>query len=396
MEVIGLLWAVAVTRPLTNVLVFLYTILGSNFGLAIIVFTILTRVVLYPFTIKQLKSTLAMQQMQPRLKALQERLKNDKTRLQREQMLLFKEAGVSPLGCLGPIILQMPIFIGMFYAIRDTLADTPEQLVSLSKAVYAWLPGGDSAIPLNSHFLGMDLGRTPQEAGGVLLVIMPVLVGGTMWVVQKMSSTASTDPTQQSTTAMMNWMFPLMFGFFTLNFPNGLAIYWIVTNVVSIALQYKVVGWGGLIKKPVPATAIIVDTPPRSRGDAPTAGPPQERTFLQKVFGLGGTPPSAPPPAAALPVPRPPSPPSAAPAAPPPKGIVNRIKRIFLGTPKVTPPPASTLAPENPDGASESNSGERQGHARDGDDREDSRRSYRQSSPSTRGRPRRRRGGGPR
>ena len=339
-----------------NGLVFLYTILASNFGLAIIVFTLLTRVALYPLTVKQLKSTKAMQQLQPRLKALQERLKNDRTRLQREQMLLFKEAGVSPLGCLGPIFLQMPIFIGMFYAIRDTLADTPEQLVNLSSALYAWLPGGDAAIPLNSNFIGMDLGQTPQEQGGVLMVIMPVLVGATMWVVQKMTTTPSTDPSQQMTTQMMNYMFPLMFGFFTLNFPNGLALYWIVTNVLSIALQYRVVGWGGLKRQPAPVTvpAVIEATPER-------------RT--ERIL----------PPVA---------------SRPKPKGIVGKLKQIFLGS---TPPPSTpaAAAPEAGDATTpEGNVQERRTNAGTGDERADSRRSYRQSSPSTRGRPRRRRGGG--
>ena len=360
MEIISLIWTVAVTRPLTNVLIFLYTLLGSNFGLAIIAFTVLTRVALYPFTIKQLKSTKAMQQLQPRLKALQERLKNDRTKLQREQMLLFKEAGVSPLGCLGPIILQMPIFIGMFYAIRDTLAGTPETLVSLSKAVYSWLPGGDAAIPLNSHFLGMDLGKSPSEEGGVVMILMPVLVGGTMWVVQKMSATTTnTDATTAQTTAMMNWMFPLMFGFFTLNFPNGLAIYWVVTNVVSIALQYRVVGWGGLVKQPAPPDGVIATVPP-----------PERTRPADVIEATAGT---------------------LAPA-----GMFRRIKRIFLGTPRAAAPPDGGQTPGGTtEGSTEQNAGEK-GNARAGDDREDSRRSYRQSSSSTRGRPRRRRGNNPR
>ena len=92
------------------------------------------------------------------MKEMQERYKNDKTRLQREQMKLFKEAGVNPLGCLGPIFLQLPIFIALFYALRNVLADTPESLVNLSQNLYAGLPFGNGAAPIEQAFLGMELG----------------------------------------------------------------------------------------------------------------------------------------------------------------------------------------------------------------------------------------------
>jgi YidC/Oxa1 family membrane protein insertase len=337
-----------------NALVFLYTVLGSNFGLAIIVFTLLTRVILYPLSVKQLKSTRAMQSLAPRQKALQERFKNDRARLQKEQMALFKEAGVSPLGCLGPIFLQLPVFIGMFYAVSDTLADTPEKLVNLSRALYSWLPGGDAAIPLNSSFLGMDLGQTPSQAGGVFFILLPLLVGGTMWLVQKQTTTPSQDPQQQMQTQMMNWMFPMMFGVFTINFPNGVALYWITTNVLSIALQYRVVGLGGLKRQPAPAAAVVAAPPSRPSQDAPPPAPPAAQQG-------------------------------------------SLFKRIFLGSgrPATTPSAPSSSEPEGAAGAGPSASGqEKQPHATAGNDRQDGRRSYRQSSPSTRGRPRRRRGGG--
>ena len=129
-----------------NGLVLLYVVLGSNFGLAIIAFTIISRILMFPLTMRQLRQTSAMQKLAPQMKSMQEKYKNDRQRLQREQMRLYREAGVNPLGCLGPMIIQMPIFFGLFIAIRAALADTPEGLVSLSSKLYSWLPGGDAAI----------------------------------------------------------------------------------------------------------------------------------------------------------------------------------------------------------------------------------------------------------
>ena len=125
MEVFSFIWNEGLVRPLMNGLVLFYGLLFSNLGLSILALTLVTRIILYPLTVKQLRSTRRMQELQPRMKELQEKYKNDKTRLQREQMKMFKEAGVNPLGCLGPIFLQLPIFIALFYALRDVLADTP-------------------------------------------------------------------------------------------------------------------------------------------------------------------------------------------------------------------------------------------------------------------------------
>ena len=311
-----------VVNLLTNGLVFFTAILGGNFGLGIIFFTIISRIVLYPLTAKQLRSTRAMQLLQPRINELKEKYKNDQQKVQREQMRLFREAGVNPLGCLGPMIVQMPVFIGLFYAIRKALADTPEGLVSLEGKLWSWLPLVNETIPLNSTFLGMDLGLTPAETGGGALLLMPLLVGGSMYVVQKMTTQHSTDPRQNSMSSMMSWMLPIMFGFWTLSFPNGLAVYWIGSNVVSIFLQYRVTGWGSLFKKPVPAPAAVAtrarrredtvspdeDLERRGRDDPPRGQEPQPT-----IDGAG---------------------------SPQGEGSVGGfLKRVLLGNPQVTPPP---------------------------------------------------------
>jgi YidC/Oxa1 family membrane protein insertase len=347
---------------MTNGLVFFYAILGSNFGLAILGFTVASRVVLYPLTAKQLRQTRAMQAMQPRIKAIQAKYKNDKQRASQEQMKLFRESGVNPLGCLGPMIIQLPIWIGLFYAIRSALADTPEGLVGLSQQLYGWLPLVNEAIPLNNRFLWMDLGQPDPSP-----IIMPVLVGASMWVVQKMMSTQGGDPQQQSTTNMMNWMMPLMFGFFTLSFPAGLAVYWVASNLVSIALQYRIMGWGGLARKPASAPAAGPATASLPRGQSQTQAhmpPTVTGPVAWSTAGAGESPPR------------------------------SLFKRIFLGTPPVAVPPSSeeqpTGAPESASEATSATEGVADGTA--GSDRTDSGRGDREGPSSTRRRPRRRRG----
>jgi YidC/Oxa1 family membrane protein insertase len=172
------------------------------------------------------------------MKQLQEKYKDDRGRASQETMRLYKAHGVNPLGCLGPMFIQMPIWIGLFQTIRQTVASTPESLVGLSQHLYGWLPQVHKAIPIDASFLWMDLGHPDPSP-----FVMPILVGGSMWVMQKMTTMPSADPRQASTNRMMLWMMPLMFGFFTLNFESGLALYWIVSNVVGIVIQGFITGW---------------------------------------------------------------------------------------------------------------------------------------------------------
>jgi YidC/Oxa1 family membrane protein insertase len=97
-----------------------------------------------------------------------------------------------------------------------------------------------SALPLASKFLWFNLG-VPDT-----YFILPILVGGTMWVQQKMVTVNNPDPQQQSQSQMMLWMMPLIFAFFTLNFPSGLALFWVISSIIRIVIQYFVTGWGGL------------------------------------------------------------------------------------------------------------------------------------------------------
>ena len=241
MEFLGDAWSTIIIQPMVNSLLLLYWVFFSNFGIAIIAFTMLVRLVMVPLTIKQSRQIKAMNGLQPLMKQLQEKYKNDRQRVSQETMKLYKEHGVNPLGCLGPMFIQFPIWIGLFQAIRQTVPNNPENLVELSGNLYSWLPQVHSIIPINSSFLWMDLALPDPSP-----FVMPILVGGSMFVMQKMTTMPSVDARQASTNRMMLWMMPLMFGFFTLNFSSGLAVYWVVSNIIGVAIQGFITGWDPL------------------------------------------------------------------------------------------------------------------------------------------------------
>ena len=244
MELVGDVWNGVIIGPMINSLVLLYYVFFNNFGLSIIAFTVIVRVLMIPLSVKQSRQMKAMSALQPKLKELQARYPNDKARASQETMRLYREHGVNPIGCLGPMIVQMPIFFGLFWALRRTLPSTPESLADLSRHLYSWLPQVNEAVPLDGSFLWLDLAKYSSQNPVPLL--LPVLVGSSMWVTQKMTTTPAVSPQQESTNRMMLWMMPIMFGFFTLNFESGLALYWIVSNVVGVVIQGFVTGWGPL------------------------------------------------------------------------------------------------------------------------------------------------------
>ncbi|HIN71757.1 MAG TPA: membrane protein insertase YidC [Dehalococcoidia bacterium] len=262
MEFLGDAWSTIIIQPMVNSLLLLYWVFFSNFGIAIVAFTMLVRLVMGPLTIKQSRQIKAMNGLQPLMKQLQEKYKNDRQRVSQETMKLYKEHGVNPLGCLGPMFIQFPIWIGLFQAIRQTVPNNPENLVELSGNLYSWLPQVHSIIPINSSFLWMDLALPDPSP-----FVMPILVGGSMFVMQKMTTMPSVDARQASTNRMMLWMMPLMFGFFTLNFSSGLAVYWVVSNIIGVAIQGFITGWDPLKsllafgRRPDPATDTVVVAP---------------------------------------------------------------------------------------------------------------------------------------
>jgi len=246
---IGDIWNLIAMQPMINTLIVLTNYLFNNFGLAIIALTIIINGLMLYLTLKQIYASKAMQTLQPKLMELQKKYAKDKQRLAQEQMRLYKESGVSPAGCLLPLVVQMPIWIALYQSIMRVMAVIPENLLGLSKYLYSW-PVVYSTLPLNNEFLWLNL-----AVGDTFLAL---LVGGTMWVQQKMVMTPAADPRQQTQSNMMLWMMPIMFAFFTLSFPSGLALFWVTSNVIRIGIQYFVTGWGGLVKS-TPKKQVVRD-----------------------------------------------------------------------------------------------------------------------------------------
>jgi YidC/Oxa1 family membrane protein insertase len=245
MEIFGILWQEGIMRPMINSLALLYQLLFSNFGLSIIVFTVLIRLAMIPLTVRQTRQMKKMQSIQPKLKAIQDKYKGKKGDARRqmssETMGLYKDAGVSPVGCLGPMIIQMPIWIGFYRAIIRTMPSTPEGMANLSELFYSWNPAITS-VPFNSQFLGLSLVDLVSAAALPWNYALPVLVGASMFLQQKMTTNPTTDPRQKQTNQMMLWMMPIMFGAFTWQFPAGLAVYILFSNVIGVVIQYYVSG----------------------------------------------------------------------------------------------------------------------------------------------------------
>lgn len=282
MQVITFLWHLLFIYPITNILIAMARVFGGNYGVAIIVFTVVSRVLLWPLTSRQYKQSRAMQAIQPKMQELQKKYKGkDPKKLQAETMALYKEAGVNPLGCILPMVAQMPLWFALYDVIRVSLGTAPETLVYLSQHLYP-IPFIRGAVPVNNNFLWWNLAANDST------LILPVLVALTMYVQQKMitpppaptaNNTAAAQ--QQQTQQMMTWMMPLIFGWFTLNVPAGLGLYWFVSNLVGMVLQYFYMGrdfeWASLLRlnptaAPTPAARRTRAEPARTERDGDAEG----------------------------------------------------------------------------------------------------------------------------
>ena len=200
--------------PIENILHFVLEALHSltdmagvgSYGLAIILLTVIIKMILYPLTVKQVKSMKAMQDLSPKMKKIQEKYKDNPQVMQQKVGALYKDAGVNPLaGCL-PLIIQMPILMGMYYALYNFTYPSPEA------AQFLWLPSMSESDPL---------------------YILPVLSAFTTFLQQKMTTT---EMNQQMKVMMV--VMPLFIGWISLTFPSGLVLYWVTMNVVQIAQQW--------------------------------------------------------------------------------------------------------------------------------------------------------------
>jgi YidC/Oxa1 family membrane protein insertase len=193
-----------VAKPLIWLLKFTNKV-TKNFGIDIIILSILIKIIFLPLTQISFKSMKAMQKVQPEMARLKETYKNDKARLQQEIMLLYKRRKINPMsGCL-PMVIQIPVFIALYNALQYTIE-------MRHAPFFLWMKDLAAKDPI---------------------YITPLIMGATMVIQQKMTPSAA-DPAQ----AKMFMLMPVMFTFLFLNFPSGLVLYWLVNNILSIAHQY--------------------------------------------------------------------------------------------------------------------------------------------------------------
>jgi YidC/Oxa1 family membrane protein insertase len=280
MGAIGDIFTLALLDPMINFLVILNNVLFGSFGLAIVAFTIVIRLVTFPLTLRQLHQSRAMQEIQPRVQEINKKYSDPKRR-QEEIMRIYKEAGVNPLGCLGPMALQMPVLFALYGAIRIALATSPEALEALSRHLYSW-SYIQHAVPLQEHFLGLDL-RHPN-------FLLVVLVGVTTWAQTKTTVSVTTDERAKAQQQMMAYMMPLMFAFFALSFPSGVSLYWVVNSIVGIGFNIVTYGFPQLkippiVKARVPtSTSAVADVSSSPRSPSQRSEPARE---LRTANGSG-------------------------------------------------------------------------------------------------------------
>jgi YidC/Oxa1 family membrane protein insertase len=244
---------------MTNALLVLYNFLGRDFVLAIAVFTILIRLLTLPLNLRQQRASVRMQALQPQIQAIQKKYRDNPVKAQEEMRKIGYNPTETLSGCL-PLLIQFPILIGLYQAIIALLGSTPHALFELTDKVYPWVAGLfdlHSILPITNRFAWLNLAQPDP------FFVLPVLVAGTMFLQQKlltpptppMSKEQQQENPMAGMTQSMLYTMPLMFGMFSLNFPAGLSIYFILSNVIGIGQGYltKV----GPLKVEAPAVAAV-------------------------------------------------------------------------------------------------------------------------------------------
>ena len=266
------MWDTIIIQPFTNVLLLINSLV-NNFGVSIILFTILIRLITHPLTVKQFKSSQALQKLNedPRYKKMQEKYKNDKEKLAQEQMKLYKELGVNPMGSCLPTLIQLPIILGLYQSVTRAMAASPLELFRLEQFVYPRLIDASKLLPLQNKFLWMDLGQ-PERLNlfGVAIPFLAILVVVTTFLQSKLIQPPSSGNDQ---TAMigksMNIYMPLLMGFMAYSLASGLALYFLTSNLFGI-VQYALLGranWSNIFpflkkkdeKAPGKSKPVVVD-----------------------------------------------------------------------------------------------------------------------------------------
>jgi YidC/Oxa1 family membrane protein insertase len=243
--------AAHILQPLIDVanavLQFFHDNAGLSWGMSIIALTICTRALLIPLTYKSLKGMRALQALQPQLKEIKEKYKNDQKRMQQEMMRFYQENKVNPFASCIPLLAQLPVFITLFYVLKDEL---PEDI-----GCEAGHCGGEASF-LFIHDL------TAKAHGGELIALLILYIGTQLISGLVMSMTA--DKSQRT----MMFVLPFIFVPFVINFPAGLVLYWITTNFWTIGQQYT-------IQRLIPAPQVA--TPEMAAAAKPPPPPPKKK-----------------------------------------------------------------------------------------------------------------------
>ena len=270
-----------------SVLKFFHNSLGVSWGWSIVLLTICVRAVLIPLTMKQFRSMQRMQQHMPELKAIQNKYKDDKQRQQQEMMKFYKENQINPLGSCLPLVLQLPVFISLYYMLRQSLrVDICPQKQPGWDAVTHTVSSTAKTVPCGPHggasFLFIS--DLTNHATGVVLVVLICLYVSTQLISSLMMSTAAMDKTQRQIMLVM----PLFFVIFLINFPAGVIVYWITTNIWTIGQQYIIRRTVGPV--PAPSAGPTPETGGGADGGRGGGGGPPDRGGPNGAGagGLGG------------------------------------------------------------------------------------------------------------
>jgi len=260
--------------PLGYLFRYIYLLL-SNYGWTLVVFTIITKAILLPLTIKQQKSMMQMQRIQPRMQELQKKYQYDKEKLNQETMKLYQENNINPMGGCLPLLIQFPLLIALYNIIRSPLSYVVQLgkhgLPSISE-VHTFLTSLGSTVQLHDEigiaaemskhaealaahfpnvdimqidfsFFGLNLSQIPNINVLSPLLLIPVLAGLTTYlqtfITNKLNGQSkNTANDAGSSMKMMTYFFPLMTVFFSVSLPAGLGFYWIISNIIQIVQQY--------------------------------------------------------------------------------------------------------------------------------------------------------------
>lgn len=230
-------------QPLINLIFIFYSLLGHNFGLAVILLTIVIRLILWPFQSQTLRSQKALNKIQPEIKKIQTKYKNDPAKMNSMMMELYKEKEVNPFSSCLPTLIQLPLILALFYAIRPfgtaAFVDMANHTNGLWNQLYEFVR--------NLGFTQSALTGTFQtDMFGILnlakpSIVLAVIAGITQYIQMKMMMPKKNVDEAQKAMSSMVYIFPVLTVFIGLSFPAALPLYWIVTTLMAILQQYLVI-----------------------------------------------------------------------------------------------------------------------------------------------------------